>query len=228
MLRAVNHAAYRIASLFVNLENVEQGALNSRLIEYPFVMRKLYGTAPGRVLDVGCTDMGNILAPVLATLGWTVHGIDVRGWRFSHPNFHLVIGDASRCIPFADGSFDYVYAVSSIEHFGVPGRYGVRGKDTEADFNAAREIHRVLKLGGHFLLTLPYGTGGDANPLGRIYDRARLRRLLAGWAVQEQCYWRLDGTGTWHQVHEEEAGRTVAPGGVAIALLDVVNGGDPG
>lgn len=222
-LRAVNHAAYRVASLFVNLESVEQGALNSRLIEYPFVLRKLYGTAPGRVLDVGCTDMGNVLAPILATLGWTVHGIDIRGWRFSHPNFHLVIGDASRCIPFADGSFDWVYAVSSIEHFGLPGRYGVKEGDVEADFNAMSEIQRVLKPEGHLLLTIPYGAGGSANPLGRTYDRERLSRLLTRWAVQEQCYWRLDGAGVWHQVPDEEAGRTAAPG-LAIALLDVVNG----
>jgi hypothetical protein len=46
--------------------------------------------------------------------------------------------------------------------------------------------------------------------------------MLKGWVVQEQCYWRLDGAGVWHQASENEAGRTVAPGGVAIALVDVV------
>ncbi len=87
-----------------------------------------------------------------------------------------------------------------------------------------REIRRVLRPKGHLLLTIPYGRPGGANPLGRTYDRQRLHRLLTGWVVEEEWYWRLDTAGVWHQVPEEEAGHTVAPGGLAIALLDVVNG----
>ncbi len=45
-------------------------------------------------------------------------------------------------LEFADGSFDIVYSLSSIEHFGSPANIK----------QAAREMSRVLKPGGHLII----------------------------------------------------------------------------
>jgi SAM-dependent methyltransferase len=220
-MRALNRAAYRVMGLFVNLEAAEKATLNSRLIEYPFVIRKLYGLPPGQALDVGCADGGNVLAPILASLGWQVYGIDIREFRLPYPSFHFVRADMAKGTEFSDGFFDCVYAVSSIEHFGLAGRYGVKEDDSQADFKAVRETKRVLKPGAPFLLTVPYGSGGVVRPSERVYGRGRLSQLLADWSIRDEAYWYLDNAGDWHEVSEEEAGRTRTPGGVAIALLEL-------
>ena len=220
-MRALYRMAYRAAGLFVNLEAVERAVLNSRLIEYPFVVQKLSGRDPGWALDVGCADGGNVVAPILASLGWQVYGVDIRDFRLPAPNFHFEKADVTRGVPFADRLFDCAYAVSSIEHFGLAGRYGVRVEDPEADFKAVREIRRVLKPGAPFLLTVPYGTEGVVSPAERVYGRRRLGRLLEGWDWVSQAYWQMDGTGMWRQVTEEQAAATRTPGGVAVALLEL-------
>jgi SAM-dependent methyltransferase len=223
-MRAMKRAAYRMAGLFVNLEAAEKVSLDSRLIEYPFVIGKLHRLPPGRVLDVGCADGGNVLAPILDSLGWQVYGIDIRDFELPHRNFRFVKGDMAKGTAFDDGFFDSVYAVSSIEHFGLSGRYGVKEDDPQADFKAVREIRRVLRPRAPFLLTVPYGTGGLVRPLERVYNRQRLGELLAGWMVRDEAYWYLDNGGDWRQVSEEEAGRTRTPGGLAIALLELTSG----
>jgi len=220
-MRRLYRTTYAVMGLFVNLEAVEDGALNSRLLEYPFVLQKLDGRPRGRVLDVGCTDSGNIVAPTLATLGWQVYGVDTREFKFKHLSFHFVLEDI-RKTSFPDGFFDWIYAISTVEHIGLAGRYGVKVDDPDGDFKAVTEIRRLLGPDGRFLLTVPYGQGGVVKPAERVYDRSRLQRLLAGWSVQEETYYYLDGGGEWHQVTEEVAGRTKTPGGVAIALLELV------
>jgi len=47
----------------------------------------------------------------------------------------------------------------------------------------AAEIHRVLEPGGRLLLTVPFGQPGQTSWY-RVYDKARLDRLLASFAVK--------------------------------------------
>lgn len=220
-MRAGYRLGQRVAGLFVNLNAVEQGVLNSRMLEYPFVIAKLDGCQRGRVLDVGCTDGGNLVAPILASLGWEVYGVDTRHFGFRHPNFRFVHEDV-REMSFPDDFFDCAYAISTLEHVGLAGRYAVRVDDPDGDFRAVAEVRRVVRPGGRFLLTVPYGRGGVVRPMERVYSRERLRRLLARWAREDERYWYLDNAGEWHEVSEETAARTRTPGGVAIAMLELV------
>ncbi len=217
-LRWLDHSARRVIGLFVNLEAVQKGLLDGRIIDYPFVLQKLVRLPPGKVLDVGCTDGGNFVAPTLAALGWQVYGVDTREFRFEHPNFHFIQGDI-RHTSLPDNSFDVVYAISTLEHIGIAGRYGVQEDDAEGDFTAVREIRRVMRPGSVFLLTAPYGQAAIIRPLNRVYDKARLQRLIEQFEVKEEVYWLLDNDGRWQKVLEEVAART-KPQGVAIAMLE--------
>ncbi len=219
-LRRLYRGAVGIAGLFVDLEAVNGALLNSRILEYPYVIERLHDLEPGRVLDVGATDTGNFLAPTLVAMGWEVWGIDVRPFALELAGFHSVVGDI-RATPFADGFFDVAYCVSTIEHVGLSGRYGVRVEDPGGDITATREIRRIVRAGGRFILTIPYGIGGIVKPAERIYDRARLERLTEGWETVYRRFHHLDEKGRWHEVEEVAASRTRTPGGVTVALLEL-------
>ncbi|MBI3951162.1 MAG: class I SAM-dependent methyltransferase [Acidobacteria bacterium] len=91
--------------------------------------------ATGRLLDVGC---GN--KPYLEIFASCVHdyiGVDPDS-RFSRPDIVATILD----LPFEAAAFDAVLATQVIEHVSQPDRM-------------LMEINRVLKPGGHLILTAP-------------------------------------------------------------------------
>jgi 2-polyprenyl-3-methyl-5-hydroxy-6-metoxy-1,4-benzoquinol methylase len=108
-------------------------------------MRSLVPVAPHcRILDVGCGTGLN--AERLSKLGHTVVGIDLSSVaiaKFCDKGLegHVVDIEAGT-LPFADGSFDIIYASEVIEH----------SVDT-ADFLA--KLFRILKPGGLLLLSTP-------------------------------------------------------------------------
>jgi SAM-dependent methyltransferase len=99
-------------------------------------------------------------------------------WRPEHLEVHKMDG---RRLAFEDSSFDAVFTISSIEHFGPP--------DDIA--SAAREIGRVLRPGGHAAIVTEYMLRRhplNAAPVdlavrvatrGRHRGRATLRRRAA-------------------------------------------------
>jgi SAM-dependent methyltransferase len=209
-----------LAYRFVDLE-AESSASDSRVIEYSFVISRLVEAPKGKVLDVGCTDSGNIIPLCLASLGWDVYGIDNREFRFEHPNFRFVREDI-RSASFPDGFFDYILAVSTIEHIGLKGRYRVTEDDPEGDIRAVREIQRILSPRGTFLVTLPYGKGQLVKPLQRVYDKSGLQRLFAHWRVKGKIYYILNSEGCYITASEEVAGqKDYLKGERALALLEL-------
>lgn len=100
----------------------------------------------GRGLDLGC-GQGWYLAEMCAR-GYTVDGSDYSAGQLSRvrPEIaacrrRLVRADA-RALPFADGSYDFVYGINAIHHL----------LSEDAQQRALREIVRVLRPGGAFLL----------------------------------------------------------------------------
>ena len=178
----------RIGYHFVDLD-FESSFLDSRVIEYSFVISRLVGRQRGRALDVGCTDSGNMVPLILVSLGWEVYGIDIREFRFEHPSFHFTHGDI-RNTSFADDFFDYVCAVSTLEHIGVRGRYSVikEEPEPEGDIKAVSEIARIVRPGGTFLITIPYGKRQLVKPLQRVYDESSLQKLFPQWEIREETY----------------------------------------
>jgi len=208
--------------LGIALHFVDLGAIigtlqpGDRTVEYPFVLVKILPAGGGRVLDIGCTAKGNYLATTLARLGWDVHGIDLWEPKLELPNFHFVKGDI-RHTNFPDDHFDWVYAVSTLDHVGVSGRYGVIEDDPEGDFKAADEIRRILRPGGTLLVTVPCGSG-------RFYHRlhsTRLKEVFSKWTIKEEVYYLRDDKGTWHAASEEAAGEAEWAKNPALALLEL-------
>src|SRR5262249_27825375 len=102
---------------------------------------------PGKkTLDVGCGEGG--FSRELALRGLDVTGVDVdadaiataeRNKKLLNVQYHTHVGDAAK-LPFPDQSFEQVISTDVIEH--VPDPVVVM-----------REIRRVLKPGGNFVVT---------------------------------------------------------------------------
>jgi SAM-dependent methyltransferase len=106
-------------------------------------VRELIATLParGRLLDAPCG--AGALASSLSALGFEVSGIDIEAHpvlQISKDNFRLA--DLDRGVPFDDQSFEVVVSVEGIEHLESPRRF-------------VRELARVLKPGGHLVISTP-------------------------------------------------------------------------
>jgi len=160
--------------------------VNERIVEIPFALESLNGLSRDkRVLDLGCTE--SVLPLYVAGLGYKVTGFDFRHYPYIHPNLEFVRGDILQ-LPFADESFDVVFAISTIEHMGI-GFYDDPVLVREADQRAVAEAHRVLKKEGTMTITVPFGVAA-MNDHQRIYDEAALGTLLAKFTVREKRYFR--------------------------------------
>lgn len=197
----LNLALLKLASIFIDYE-AESLPPDGRIVEYGYAVSRLSRLLPSKVLDVGCTARFNYIPATLCFAGWEVDGIDIRKWQFSHPCFCLIIGDV-RHMDIPDETYDCVYAVSTIEHIGLRGYYGNKEFDEDGDIKTAREVWRVLKSDGRFIITVPYakkywGRGG-----ARRYDADRLERLIEGFNLIDKAFYMQDKSGKWMPVEQD-------------------------
>jgi 2-polyprenyl-3-methyl-5-hydroxy-6-metoxy-1,4-benzoquinol methylase len=90
-----------------------------RYIEYPFVLNNI--ELRPNILDVGCS--GSMLPLLLKSLGYEVHGIDIRDYL---PKNKFMFTKGSICSTnYDDNEFDTIIAISTIEHIGLE-RYGAK------------------------------------------------------------------------------------------------------
>ncbi len=194
----------------------------TRVIEYSFAIQKLGSTQGKKVLDIGCTSRWNLLPATLVGLGWEVYGIDTRELKFRHHNFHFV-GEDIRNTSFPDNFFDCICAISTIEHIGLSGRFGVTKADPQGDVKAIKEVQRIIRPSGTFLVTVPYGQRALIHPLHKVYDKVQLKELFGAWRTKQEIYYARDEEGYWEIVPEEVAALIDnKTGEEAIALLELL------
>lgn len=113
-----------------------------RIMEHPFVFKNVLNLKRGRMLDVGCAE--SFLITELATVGFEVHGIDVRLYPVKYPDVFFIEADMCKA-PYKDNCFDVVVAVSTIEHIGITTNYWGVSVNEKAHRQAVEEMIRVLK-----------------------------------------------------------------------------------
>jgi len=155
--------------------------VTERIIEHIFLHTRL-PKPPARVLDLGSAESTNALE--MASLGFDVTGVDLRNLPLEHPSLRMVCADIAR-LPFGASSFDTVISLSTIEHVGLEW-YGP-APEQSTDHRVIAEVCRVLRPGGRFLLTVPYGQAA-VTPVHRVYDAAALDALLAPMERVETAY----------------------------------------
>jgi SAM-dependent methyltransferase len=171
--------------------------VSERIVEYPFAVESALQLPKGASVAVfGCH--ADLLTTLLPTLGFDTHGVDVKDFRLQREGFTFHKEDA-RKTSFPDARFDAVFAVSTVEHIGL-----FDGDDT-GDQKAVREMRRVLKPGGLFVLTLPFASSSTVIPMHeRIYDRSSLMKLLEGLVVESICTYATEPGALWHPIPMDE------------------------
>lgn len=167
--------------------------LSERIVEYPFVIGNLDLPRGSQVLLVGCA--GDPLSTILPALGLYVVGIDVKFVPIKYPSFEFKQIDV-REMNFPKEYFEGAVAVSTIEHIGMI------DDDALGDIKAVNEIHRVLKNGGIFIVTAPYGKGPKDKKFERLYDHKRICELLRKFSVEKLMIYK-NTNGYWSSVSKE-------------------------
>jgi ubiquinone/menaquinone biosynthesis C-methylase UbiE len=143
--------------------------------------------AGDRVLDLGCGD--GVFTAELAGMGARPVGADVADAaleraRDRHPDLAFELVPLDGTLPFADNSFDVVWASEVIEHVGDTARW-------------LSEVRRVLAPRGALLITTPShgrlrillgGMERFSPPLGdhlHLYTSASLRQVLEEFGFGE-------------------------------------------
>jgi SAM-dependent methyltransferase len=172
---------------------------DERVVEIPWVLSRLSGL---RALEVGYAFAE---APYLAALlqsGFDeLVGVDLAAADV--PGLTGVQADV-RALPFADGAFDLVLCVSTLEHVGADNSaYGLDAEaDGESRLAALRELRRVLTPNGRMLITVPCGEPGDYGWFRQDDVRGWTRLFTrAGFFVEEQETYELTEAG-WRTAPE--------------------------
>lgn len=175
--------------------------MNERPIEYGFVFRHLATLYPHKVLDVGSGTTA--LPQLMRHCGLLVTAIDnVRDyWPAGTVNRHYWVVDDDITRSRLTETFDLVTCISVLEHI-------------QASDSAIANIFRLLKPGGHLILTCPYTDqryipnvyrlpestrGRNARYVCQSFSRTQLEGWLTGqgallrdaefWQCWEGEYW---------------------------------------
>jgi hypothetical protein len=156
-----------------------------RNCEYGWAKTKL-GQGPGTVLDLGSGHRGNLCRYAVRS-GFDTIGIDIVEIMFAHPKLQTVLCDFLDWE--YDGYFDWILSVSSVEHFGLAGRYYIEVNDPDADLRAMRKCRTFMQPHSKMIMTIPVGIDTVVAPYHRVYGRTRLPLLLNGYEILEKQYW---------------------------------------
>jgi SAM-dependent methyltransferase len=153
--------------------------------------RRVLDVRPEWLLDVGSTALlVGILAQVLPVVS-----VDVRPLPVQLPNLTCRQGTIT-ALPFADDSVPMASSLSVIEHIGL-GRYGDE-LDPHGSERACRELQRVVRHGGHILLSVPIAdrpvTLFNAH---RLLTRAQVCDWMDGCLVAEEYVIQGDAMTVW-------------------------------
>lgn len=198
-----------------------EGQLRQRDSFYKWFVGLLQPQAGQRLLDVSCGQ--GALLKFGQEAGLVVAGLDLSSKAVAVARVQtkgkggLVVANAEQ-LPYADGSFDYVTNIGSVEHYFRPGQ-------------AVAEMARVLHPDGLALILLPntfgllgnilhvWRTGDvfdDGQPLQRYGTPGQWRKLLEmnGLAVQRTLKYEREWPKTWsdmawYAAHPHKFGRAI-------------------
>lgn len=208
-----------------------------RKFEYAFLAKCLIRKDTGRklIVDMGGGYSYSTVTPMLFHFPkCQVYSIDVVDYpRFSKYGVRYIKGNCTYT-NLSDKTADLVSIISTLEHVGL-GRYG-DPKDPCGDIKTMKEVRRILKKGGHVVLTVPYGYPTVVYNLHRVYDEGRFNEVTEGFekvaveytlfgkkAKKEQVEGRKvtkDISGFYQNVPKEK--QILNPPGGVMALLKKV------
>lgn len=166
-----------------------------RNVEWTFLSTEM-PSGPGEALEFGCEQ--GFMSLLAACKGFHVIANDLENQCFAwkHSQVDFVKGDFLK-IDLPQNHFDLAINCSSVEHVGVPGRYGITTEEEDGDIEVMARLAHVLKARGLLLMTAPCGKDAVMAPWCRVYGAERLPILLERFEVIKQSYWIKDAQNRW-------------------------------
>lgn len=167
----------------------ELNLMGDRRVEYGYLFQQL-PKGQGLVLDLGPSPKdpeGPITIRFAIERGWNVIAVGLEKPDYRHPRYKFVHGDFLTV--GIEGTFDWIMNISTIEHFGLAGRYGVHVWAPDADLKAMRRLRTLMKPKGKMILTIPVGLDTVVGHYHRVYGKYRLPRLLEGLNILHEQFW---------------------------------------
>ena len=134
-------------------------AASERCVEYPFLLSCLPADG-GRLLDAGSALNHHELLSMPWAKDFDIHILSAGPEKecYYQQGISYLYADI-RDIPIRDNYYDVVVCISTLEHVGADNSIygGTKENDIYAYVPAVREMRRVLRPGGTFILTVPYG-----------------------------------------------------------------------
>ena len=177
----------------------------------------------GTILDFGSGSEAGF-GRILAKHGFNVICIDIAPPKMPEqlPNLKYIQGDITDLFSeeeFINSQFagftgiwpetpvmpDFITNLSSIEHAGLAGRYGSKN-EPEQDLKIMKLMRHLIRHDpsyGFQLLHIPIGIDDTIEHYHRIYGEKRLPKLLEGWEVEDEAYWRKNDDNIYVQTDKE-------------------------
>jgi hypothetical protein len=177
-----------------------------------------------RTLDFG---PGNSSTPTaLSFISDEVVALDlnVPEIQYGVKNIKHVLGDITSP-PLGLGKFDLIVNCSTIEHVGLPGRYGST-EVADGDLIGMQNLLGMMNESASMVMTIPVGIDGVFLPNHRVYGTDRLSKLLSGFKIETQRYFaKTESKRFWAEVSKEEALATRSSGSFySIGLFVLIKG----
>lgn len=150
-----------------------------------------------RVIDIGC-GTGHLLLALGDRIDQPLHlyGLDfsdsaIRRARQLVKSAQFVVASVY-AIPYPDESFDLVTCTETLEHL-------------ERPESALQEMSRVLRTGGHLVITVPNGAEDDWSGHVNFWNAEELRQLIVPYGVQHVAPTPPDGDLLAHAIKTASA-----------------------
>lgn len=193
--------------------------ISERIVELPTLhewLGKLFSKPEGEILEIGHVASSTSLE--LSSLGFKVTAIDLREYPFQHPNLLSIKGDFLKYN--FNKKFDCIFSLSTIEHFGMSGRYGGEDlPDNKLDEETFKKISELFKPNGSAVVSFPYAKAWVPDIWFCVYTRKDLESKLSKYfKIDESRFYRRDNN-IWTRVENSTKDPASPHDGVALFLL---------
>jgi len=197
----------------------EEILISERIVELPLLHQwfaKSFQQSRVEVLEIG--HVASSVSLELASLGHAVVGIDLRPYPFRHSNLTSLTGDFLE-YDFPE-SFDCIYSLSTIEHFGFTARYdGKEDTDNHLDEDAFAKIAKLLRPSGRAIVSVPFARSLGQKTWFRIYTRRTLsEKLEKHFSIMDSKFFKRRNN-EWTLAADASNDPVSARDGVAVFLL---------
>lgn len=143
------------------------------------VAQKIFERKPKKHIDIG-SRIDGFVAHVASFR--EIEVVDIREQNESVANIKFVQADITKMNPKYNNYADSVSSLHAIEHIGL-GRYGDQ-IDPNGHIKAIKSIYKILKKGGVFYLSVPFGTPRIEFNAHRVFSLKQVLTIVRPFTIQ--------------------------------------------